>query len=74
MTASKGRYRLCLLRHLRVMGDAEFDISGSLGPLEVNDPTGTWDCHSPPDFAWLVVASFCWALADPFCGSILWII
>lgn len=74
MTVSKGCYRLCLLWHLCVMGAAEFDISGSLGPLKVNDPTGIWDCHSPPDFAWLVVASFYWALTSPFCGSIVWVI
>lgn len=45
------------------MGAAKFDISGSLGALKVNDPTGSWDCHSPTDSAWLVVPSLCWALA-----------
>lgn len=55
-------------------GAAEFDVSGSLGALKVDDPTGTWDCHSPTDSAWLVVASLYWALAGPFCSGIIWVI
>lgn len=36
-----------------LIGVGEFDISGSLGTLKVNDATGIWDCHSPTDSAWL---------------------
>lgn len=36
------------------MGAVKFDMSCSLGAVKVDDPSGTWDCHSPTDsVGWL---------------------
>lgn len=30
----------------------------------MDDPNGSWDCHSPVDsIGWLVITSLCWGLA-----------